>query len=1252
MDYPHYSTRINRLPQRQLEKKRCREENHSQQAFDPLAFLDDADEDSRRSKRPTVNSDDRTTSARRRVHEWLGQVDLDGDIDDLISEAPLMAADETTPDDSEIGEAQLDDQNTLSIVQDIISQELEEGQPTLEQPELFGERAVKLIEEAEDAEANDAGIDDIEREDTSTIRESTQTLSAVVSHQDDNTLEVIHQPQELTLSTFHTALGIWENHHGISRDAHAQLVEIFQLATSIEDVKSTPRKKDTIFQHIIKSLPLRKLRKATINLDYKVLPSRTKLTEDILVFDIGDLVSAMLSSPLLSHQIYQGPAHLVNGSVTKPWEANWWGESIRSTSGFFYSYPDGTPIFPSDFVKWKCLPGQCRAGLTDCELHVGRIRWCGLDWTHNGGPGSSTVNSGEPTIIVQTVLERATLPEQMVALLSSSKFSHRTTGSTELIIVEDEEVFLAPSQIMVQIPDVLLDYYYDPEQTRIPGPLTSPFSVRLVFNAQRQEFRPLKLSSPHRAELEIQTYGRQYLRNNFAARNVISLPFQMFIDGFGLYRNMYRSLMGIYLTPEFFPPELRNRRASVYPLTLGPHGAELADVLKTLLHSRSLDRGMEMNINGSNVFVCSFVHCIIGDMPSQQKLSGCQGPTAKMNCRNCMVDDNNKPNLEYDIINKGRYHFQTLIARKEIDQAAKSMSAKKVMLNKIGLHEDLNLFNTVTQLFPALDIIRSRPTDAAHSEYQGLSRLIHQMLFKENMTILTSSATDEACAVYQSFTVPPGWGRLQSPKRHIDSWRMQELARGIIILPFLLRCWLQPCHIRDDCRRIIVQIAPAYLDASDFPVPTQHFTAVDWIICAVWAFTKSVFALFSRSISPRSLHELRSVIISGRKAVQFFCQINADLSRQRAVVRQANRVRSARSSPLGRTILNSAPNDTLILPNDVDDDSSSVASVASGSSQASGKRRRADPQDKCNTFLNMKGLPNIHSGLHHTDIVREYGACSLVWTLLGEDKHRFYKSLITTTNHRDAAATLIIKENIRQTLAFTFAGSFEHVTPEFHRIIHTINHQCPTFARAVDPRSLYTESKSNGDESNQVLEQDDLHKSPLASHRFSLRIIQRRQDSMLNITELRNLDPSSGFVAMLRRAHRRDYGNIVMEFGFKRLTWWKKVAFTDSSGDRICFSVGNFIRVRDDSPAGFTVARLDGLFVHERISSSWLFLVVSFTARCYRGLDVDYLLRCPLYELSGDRDIIGLPRVNPQKIWMVPGHNESLILVDHDVYFM
>ena len=58
---------------------------------------------------------------------------------------------------------------------------------------------------------------------------------------------------------------------------------------------------------------------------------------------------------------------------------------------------------------------------------------------------------------------------------------------------------------------------------------------------------PLCHTHPIRAELELQEFGRHWFVKQWdvKAGNVcISAPVQTFIDGFGLYRNSYRSLMG------------------------------------------------------------------------------------------------------------------------------------------------------------------------------------------------------------------------------------------------------------------------------------------------------------------------------------------------------------------------------------------------------------------------------------------------------------------------------------------------------------------------------------------------------------------------------------------------------------------------------------------------------------------------------------------------------------------------------------
>ena len=75
------------------------------------------------------------------------------------------------------------------------------------------------------------------------------------------------------------------------------------------------------------------------------------------------------------------------------------------------------------------------------------------------------------------------------------------------------------------------------------------------------------------------------------------MPYQLFIDGFGLYHNMYHSLVSFYLIPAGLWASQRCRRKNVYMLTFGPHGTNFHDVVEALAPGLSmLDRGIDINI--------------------------------------------------------------------------------------------------------------------------------------------------------------------------------------------------------------------------------------------------------------------------------------------------------------------------------------------------------------------------------------------------------------------------------------------------------------------------------------------------------------------------------------------------------------------------------------------------------------------------------------------------------------------------------
>lgn len=90
---------------------------------------------------------------------------------------------------------------------------------------------------------------------------------------------------------------------------------------------------------------------------------------------------------------------------------------------------------------------------------------------------------------------------------------------------------------------------------------------------------------------------------------------QFFIDAFGLYRNMYRSLIGYYLFNAALSNKDRNRRANIIPLTLGLHSCNLPAVVEAIGPILAvLDTRVEIELaNSIRKMVCAFTFVFISD---------------------------------------------------------------------------------------------------------------------------------------------------------------------------------------------------------------------------------------------------------------------------------------------------------------------------------------------------------------------------------------------------------------------------------------------------------------------------------------------------------------------------------------------------------------------------------------------------------------------------------------------------------------
>ena len=212
------------------------------------------------------------------------------------------------------------------------------------------------------------------------------------------------------------------------------------------------------------------------------------------------------------------------------WESDSWLCSLRTTSRERVNFPNGSPIICSEFVAYNSREhGGDR---------VGRVYGIGIDQRSN------SKKKGEVVIKMQMVYLTAELPAKLKAV--GSKLQVPLTRFEKLLLEDGFEFVLVDD--LVQRVEFTIDYAFG---NGIPGQRDRAFKpksqIRRVLNLAHEEIRPAAQSHPHIAELELKAYGREWIIEALE-RSFVSLPFLTFIDGFGLYRNMYISMTGVYIT--------------------------------------------------------------------------------------------------------------------------------------------------------------------------------------------------------------------------------------------------------------------------------------------------------------------------------------------------------------------------------------------------------------------------------------------------------------------------------------------------------------------------------------------------------------------------------------------------------------------------------------------------------------------------------------------------------------------------------
>ena len=139
----------------------------------------------------------------------------------------------------------------------------------------------------------------------------------------------------------------------------------------------------------------------------------------------------------------------------------------------------------------------------------------------------------------------------------------------------------------------------------------------------RLGLRPV--SKRHRliAERELNQYGRPYAERYFVQSanspdqqepRLVSLPYAFFLDDFGLYRNAYHSLAGLYFQPWNLPDKQRMVLQNMFVLMIAPFGSNEKDLAMCMEdEALKLGAGVLVKINGEVIRLVMFPMAFTGD---------------------------------------------------------------------------------------------------------------------------------------------------------------------------------------------------------------------------------------------------------------------------------------------------------------------------------------------------------------------------------------------------------------------------------------------------------------------------------------------------------------------------------------------------------------------------------------------------------------------------------------------------------------
>ena len=176
---------------------------------------------------------------------------------------------------------------------------------------------------------------------------------------------------------------------------------------------------------------------------------------------------------------------------------------------------------------------------------------------------------------------------------------------------------------------------------------------------------------------------------------------------------------------------------------------------------------------------------------------------------------------------------------------------------------------------------------------------------------------------------------------------------------------------------------------------------------------------------------------------------------------------------------------------------------------------------RASQYRNDRKRSNVHAILHYDMMNEKYDLTSHCNVLIDEDKHRYFKKMMYYINHSNIEKTMLLRENLDQTVRLLLQNDFAQVESEVTQLIKNVYNSCSSLFSTLLSRSKQMQLEDDS-KSRVTIVQDVNHLQfkiiDCLKSRYCRERLQLSTRSSKNTAVM-----SRSFKATLRAVYARDY---------------------------------------------------------------------------------------------------------------------------------